>query len=132
LKLEPGHWYAWQMIPGYIGERCVPYCSPIYVKAVVPRSTGRGILHLDFENVLYARGVEEFSLDLRVLKRTPDYLLAEILYQEAGVDRSTVISSIEAEWIRRFCPELIASRPPAVTENISDYLEALFHRTSAR
>jgi hypothetical protein len=30
LKLVADSWYAWQMIPGYGTERCVPYCSPIY------------------------------------------------------------------------------------------------------
>jgi hypothetical protein len=56
LKLVPQSWYAWQMVPGYVGQRNVPYCSPIFVEQVVPKKTGKGILTLDFVNVFYAEG----------------------------------------------------------------------------
>ena len=52
----PG-WYGWQMNPGYFGERCVPYFSPIHVTRVTPLKTGKGILEIDFWNVCYAEGV---------------------------------------------------------------------------
>lgn len=29
LSITPGRWYARQMLPGYVGERCVPYHRPI-------------------------------------------------------------------------------------------------------
>jgi hypothetical protein len=45
LKLLADSWYSWQMIPGYGGERCVPYCSPISVKGVQPPKTGKREIH---------------------------------------------------------------------------------------
>ena len=129
FEIKARHWYAWQMVPGYLGERCVPYCSPIYVNTVTPRHTRRGVLRLDFENVLYAAGVQDFSLDLRVLKRAADYLVAEILYESIeDLERCAVVSPIEVEWVHRFCPEVFDIRPPGDAENVSDYLDALFRR----
>ncbi len=77
LKLVPRAWYAWQMIPGYVGQRNVPYCSPIFVGKVVPKKTGKGILTLDFANVFYAEGVQDFSRDIKILKHSKDYLIAD-------------------------------------------------------
>jgi hypothetical protein len=58
------------MIPGYFGQRNVPYSSPIFVERIVPKKTGKGILTLDFANVFYAEGVQNFSLDLKILKHS--------------------------------------------------------------
>lgn len=54
LKLAEQQWYAWQMIPGYLGTRNIPYFSPILIRKIRPMKTGRGILQLDFLNLLYA------------------------------------------------------------------------------
>ena len=78
LQLTPRHWYSWQMLPGYFGEPLVPYFSPIWVKEVTPRKTGKGILALGFINTLYAEGVQDFTLDLRILKHEASYLLSEM------------------------------------------------------
>lgn len=131
LKIAPGSWYGWQMIPGYIGQRNVPYCSPIYVNRIVPKKTGKGILTLDFANVCYAEGVQGFSLDLKLLKHSSDYLIADLLYGPEGPDRAAVISHIEFAWIERFCPDLWYHRPPssiggAATGSVSIYLSEVF------
>ena len=132
LKLEPDTWYGWQMIPGYIGERNVPYFSPILVHQVVPQKTGKSILRLDFSNVFYAEGVKDFSLDLRILKHSADYLVADLLYGDDGPDRVAVISHIEFAWIERFCPSLWFHRPPSsfspepAATSVSKYLNAVF------
>jgi len=131
LKLVPQSWYAWQMIPGYIGQRNVPYCSPIFVERVVPKKTGKGILALDFVNVFYAEGVQGFSIDLKVLKHSENYLVADLLYGSEGPDRSAIISHIEFAWIERFCPELWYYRPPssiggAASGSVSLYLSEVF------
>lgn len=131
LKLVPQSWYAWQMIPGYVGERNVPYCSPIWVERVVPRKTGKGVLTLDFMNVFYVEGVQDFSLDLKILKHSANYLIAELLYGSEGPDRVAVISNIEFVWIERFCPELWRNRPPSsvaglATTSVSIYLSEVF------
>ena len=131
LKLVPQSWYAWQMIPGYIGQRNVPYCSPIFVKGVAPKKTGKGILNLDFVNVFYAEGVQNFSVDLKVLKHSKDYMVAELLYGLEVPDRAAIISHIEFAWIERFCPELWYHRPPssiggAASGSVSLYLSEVF------
>src|SRR3972149_5077415 len=77
FQLVRDRWYAWQMIPGYIGERSIPYCSPIYVTRVDPLRTGRSVLRLGLVNVFYAEGVQDFVLKLKMLKRASDYLVAE-------------------------------------------------------
>jgi hypothetical protein len=131
LKIIPNSWYAWQMIPGYVGQRNVPYSSPIFVERVAPKKTGKGILTLDFVNVFYAEGVQDFSMDLRVLKHSSDYLIADLWYGPEGPDRAAIISHIEFAWIERFCPELWYHRPPssiggAADGNVSIYLTEIF------
>ena len=91
LQLTRRHWYSWQMLPGYFGEPRVPYFSPIWVKEVTPRKTGKGILALGFINTLYAEGVQDFSLDLRILKHEAGYLVSEILYGNEGPSDRTAI-----------------------------------------
>lgn len=131
MKLVPGLWYAWQMIPGYTGERNVPYCSPIFVQGVTPAKSGKRILRLDFVNVFYAEGVQGFSLDLQVLKHADNFMVADLLYGEGGPDRVAVISYMEFGWLQRFCPELWYHRPPSsVSEtainSVSVYLSTVF------
>lgn len=131
LKINPRSWYAWQMIPGYIGERNVPYSSPIFVEKVVPENSENGILTLNFVNVLYAEGVQDFTLDLKVLKHSSDYLIADLLCGPEGPDRAVIISHIEFAWIERFCPELWYQHPPssiggAATGSVSIYLSEVF------
>jgi hypothetical protein len=132
LQLTPTHWYGWQMLPGYFGEPRVPYFSPICVKEVKPRRTGKGILALGFINTLYAEGVQDFTLDLRILKHEASYLVSEILYGKDGPwDRTAIISDIGFEWIQHFCPGIWAARPPSSflgieQGSVSQYLNALF------
>jgi len=120
------------MVPGYGGARNVPYFSPILVSAITLKKTGRGILDLRFVNALYAHGVQDMALDLRVLKHASDYLVAEILYgADDSLDRVGIVSHIKFEWVRRFCPDLWAARPPeavgaAAEGSVSLYLSSLF------
>jgi hypothetical protein len=134
LQLTPRHWYGWQMLPGYDDERYGPYFSPILVHEVTPRKTGKGILTVAFFNAFYPEGVHEFTLDLRILKREASYLVSEILYEGSPTrDRTAIISNIEFEWIRRYCPELWASYPPShfsgdAQHSAPRYLKAVFHQ----
>lgn len=121
-------WAAWQMFPGYLGERCVPYCSPIWIQSVQPMKTGSGRLRLGFLNTLYAQGVQDFDVELQILKRADNYLAAGVIGNQ---DRMVVISHIEFEWVRRFCPELWANRPssrcsPNAQASVSVYLSEVF------
>ena len=131
LKLVPDRWYGWQMVPGYLGERNVPYFSPIRVFSITPLKTGRGILKMSFWNVLYADGVQDFNLDLRVLKHEANYVIGEMHDASGPDDRSAVISHIEFDWIRHCCPSLWAAHPPATVSpaaqlSVSAYLDELF------
>jgi hypothetical protein len=129
LQLMPMHWYGWQMLPGYFG---VPYFSPIWVQEVTPRKTGKGILAVKFINTLYAEGVQNSNVNLRILKHEASYLAAEILYGADGPgDRTAIVSSIDFEWIRLFCPGVWAEHPPesfrgTEREDVSRYLSAVF------
>ena len=119
------------MIPGYFGERSIPYCSPIYVTGFRPLKTGKSTAKISFYNALYAEGVQDFELDMRILYRGKNYLLSELLYGEsAGDDRCAVISHIEFGWVRSFCPELWTEHPPSRTKagdgSISLYLDEVF------
>lgn len=110
LTLVPDQWYGWQMLPGYGPAGLGAYFSPIRVERVTPRKTGRGILHLEFVNALYAAGVQDFALDLRILRHERDYLVASILSGEGGpTDRTAVISTISLQWIARMCPQLASA-----------------------
>jgi hypothetical protein len=132
LQLMPKHWYGWQMLPGYAGKQYVPYFSPIWMKEVTPRKTGKGILTIEFINALYAEGVQYFTLDLRVLKREASYLVSEIRYEDQDTRyRTAIISRIEFDWIRLFCPDLWTARPPSSFStveqgSVSHYLKAIF------
>ncbi|MRR33123.1 hypothetical protein EG829_00280 [bacterium] len=131
LKILHQSWYAWQMIPGYIGQRNVPYCTPIFVERVVPKKTGKGILTINFCNVFYAEGVQDFSCDLKIIKHSTDYLIADLLYGPQGPDRAVIISHIEFAWIERFCPHLWHDHPPssiggAACASVSLYLSEVF------
>lgn len=135
--LAPNTWAAWQMIPGYFGERCLPYCSPIWVQSVQPLKEGSSRLRLGFQNMFYAQGVQDFLLDLRVVKRAESYILAELDYgPEVANDRVAVVSHIEFEWLKTFCPQLWWHRPPAscsasAQSSVAVYLAEVFGRPAA-
>ncbi|MCX7044228.1 MAG: hypothetical protein NTX50_01915 [Candidatus Sumerlaeota bacterium] len=101
FTLEENRWYAWQMLPGY-GSR--PYFSPIFIHHIQPGKTGKRLLKIDFINALYAEGVKNFSMDMRMLKRSEKYLIAELIYGNESLDRSAVISEINSGWIKECCP----------------------------
>lgn len=131
LILQPAHWYGWQMLPGYGGHRNVPYFSPIYTQQVKPLKTGRRQLRMSFLNVLYAAGVQDMSLELRVVVHAADYLVTEVEGPDEDAKRVGIVSHIEFEWVRRFCPELWAAQPPtkfgsAAENSVSQYLDAAF------
>lgn len=134
FKITKDHWFAWQMIPGYVGERSVPYCSPIYLTGMKALKTGKGLINIDFINVFYAEGVQNFSLKMKVLKRAKDYLVGEIIYDDKeNSGRCAVISHIEFEWIKRFCPQLWYYRHPSscssiAANSITEYLNEVFFK----
>ena len=133
FKLYPKNWYAWEMIPGYFGERNVPYFSPVYVRKVTPLKTGKNVLRIEFINVFYAEGVQLFDLKLRILIHCEHYFVAEIVKNTPGIERCATVSTIEFEWIRTCCPSLWYHRPPSSVSklaelDVSSYLSQVFLR----
>lgn len=131
FTLQPRRWYGWQMIPGYVGEHCVPFCCPCRVNEVKPQKSGKGLLTLDVWVTGYAEGGNMGDAPLRVIHRGDSYLIAQILYPDAPeINRCVVISEIEFEWVRRFCPQLWQEKPPerqgAGAGSLTSYLEAVF------
>jgi len=127
FSLTSNGWYGWQMIPGYVGERCIPYCCPIYVTRVAPKKTGKGILDLNFWNTGYAQGAQDFEVRLRMLYRASDYLVARLDYGEGSQqERCAVISHIEFGWIEQFCPFLWHRHPPHDHGSVTVYLNETF------
>ena len=119
----PG-WFEWQMNPGYFGERCVPYFSPIHLKRVAPLKTGKGILEIDFWNVCYAEGVQNFQgMRLKILLRAENYLIGQLL-GHGSEGRSAIISHIEFAWLERCCPHIVEANPPS--GSMSLYLDRIF------
>lgn len=129
FQLHAPGWFGWQMLPGYVGQRCVPYFSPIHVKRVQPLKTGKGLLEIRFFNALCAEGVQDCEMRLKVLQRASNFLVAGVL---GGDDeRAAVISHVEFGWLRAFCPRLIAAFPPESfgspwSSSVSLYLDGVF------
>lgn len=103
LNLQKGHWYGWQMLPGY-GCDYSPYFSPIFVTEVKPLKSGKNVLKLEFLNAHYAQGVADFELDLKVLKKEAHYIMTELLYGNEHNNRAAIISIINDEWLELFAP----------------------------
>jgi hypothetical protein len=128
LYLARDRWYGWQLLPGYT-DRYDPYFSPIRVFHIEPLKTGHGILRLGFWNALYAEGVQDFQIDLKIRVHHPSYLVADLCYHSNHfADRSAIISAMSTSWLDRFCPFLVQGRR-ADTGDESDielYLDRLF------
>ena len=101
-----------------------PQFSPIDVTRVAPLKTGKGILEIDFWNVCYAEGVQNFDeIRLRVLLRAENYLIGRLLDSGSEV-RSAITSHIEFAWLERFCPLIVETHPP--TGSVSLHLDRIF------
>lgn len=112
------------MNPGYIGDRCVPYFSTIHVTRVAPLKTGKGILEIDFWNVGYAEGVQNFEgIRLKVLLRAENYLIGHLQGYDFEV-RSAIISHIDFAWLDRFCPHIVEANPKS--GGVTLYLDRIF------
>ena len=128
FTLEEDRWYAWQMLPGY-GE-AGHYYSSIRISRVEPMKRGDGTLRLEFYNAGYAAGVRNFDLELRVLLRAQDYMIAAIEGGGSQADtRSAVISPIHMDWLDRHFPDFLDRHLPTESERQSrdanDFLDRL-------
>lgn len=132
LELIEDRWFGWQMLPGYIHTA---YFSPIFVKRILPRKTGRRILRLELINAFYTEGVQDFSMDLRILKHEAGYLVAELLYGGESSDRTAVVTPINFPWLQGYCPHLLDSYPPqriggGGEADVQHYLSTIYRGTN--
>jgi hypothetical protein len=127
FTLTRNRWYAWQMMPGYIGK---PYLSPIYVREVKPLKTGKDMLRLQFDNVYYAEGVQDFDLNIKILKRSEEYLVGELVYGgDSDVDRCCIVSKISFDWLQMAFPEYMKNNPlKHGTEGVEAYLSRIYRK----
>jgi hypothetical protein len=111
----------WQMLPGYGWG---PYNSPIKVYQATPRKTGKNILLLEFFNARYAKGVQGFALDLRILKRTDECIVSELLYGVNGPDdRIAIIQKASFPLLYSMIGDHLPE--PSANEDIQSYLERI-------
>lgn len=94
LTLTRGHWYGWQMLPGYCGK---PYYSPIRIQGVTTLKTGRGEINIEFFNAFYAEGAQSFNLKLKILRRTTDYIVSDLI--EYSEERMAIITNLTPRFI---------------------------------
>ena len=78
LILKNDVWYSLQMLPGYHSSLS-PYYSPIKVQEINPLKTGKSILRIRFLNVGYAQGVQDFKKEIRIIKHSENYLIANLI-----------------------------------------------------
>lgn len=126
LTLETGHWYGWQMLPGYAD---LPYFSPIYISEIEPLKTGKNMLSLTFVNAMYANGVKEFEQTLKILSHQEQFLVADIT--SSNQNRCAIISEISFSWIKQCVPEIWYFKPPSHFDGLASsecnyYLNTLF------
>ena len=92
FTLRVDHWYAWQMLPGYIDEH---YFSPIKVNRVIPKKSGDSILRLGFYNAAYAAGAQNFVLELKVMVRAETYTVSALQYAGISADKVRLLGRPE-------------------------------------
>ncbi len=102
LQLIPHSWYAMEVF-GASGAPSNPHVSPIFLKAVKPRKTGRGLVKLEFFHANYPEGVQNKECVLRVLHRTVSTFTATKVDDE---NLLVLIFSLEKEWLKLHFPKL--------------------------
>ena len=126
LNLRPQRWYTWEMLPGYT-DSFDPYVSPVYILGVKPLKTGKGLLKIGFYNALYATGVKGFQATVKVLKHTPNYMLADLTPSYDGDNtRSAVIGRMSYQWLesrlRFWFYDVPPHHLPQALDGVHDYL----------
>ena len=70
------------------------------------------MLRLKFYNAAYATGVQNFGLELKVMVRAENYMVAALQYEDASTEmRSAIISPITFRWIEKHFPGLFRQVP---------------------
>ena len=125
MQLSENKWYTWIMLPGY-GAGFDPYISPIQVKNIIPKKTGRNILTLHFFNAFYAQGVQGFVQDLKIVGKGESYIVGKLVYEGENTNqRMAIIGEMSFPWLEKECPFMTRKFPPKEKEDVQEYLSRL-------
>ena len=130
FQLERNRWYAWQKIPGDLaGEQ--PYYSPVYVLNVTKIGEYKPQITIVFSNVLYLDGPQDFHLNLSVLRRYKDLLVADLIPDNLATPGVAILGPVSFDWLSQHCPHLIEQYPPslydaAAEQDVEAYLDRVF------
>lgn len=98
FTLIAGDWYGLTMFPGYFDS---PYHSPIRIDSI--DALGGREFDLQFLNLGYAAGVQNFRKRLKTLRRAQTHLVAE---ETEVQDRTYVVVCLNAQWLKSHYPHL--------------------------
>lgn len=95
LSLEPGHWYAMELLGEEFGDDIRSY-SPIRVEEITPRGGRR--FSLAFYHANFSDGVRGKVYELKTLERSKTFILARSLSHSPT--RLMLIHTVTREWLK--------------------------------
>lgn len=100
--LQSSRWFGMSMYPGYGG---VPYHSPIHME-------GFSLLDdktfcLDFVNLAYAQGVQNFSVEFEVARGAAGY---QVCFAKEHSDRTYIFVPLTRKWMETFFTGIDSTR----------------------
>ena len=95
LSLEPGRWYATELLGEEFGDE-IRSCSPIRVDEITPR--GRRKFSLAFYHAGYPEGVRDKVYELETVERNAMFILARSLSHSPV--RLMLIYTVTRAWLR--------------------------------
>ncbi|SHE44674.1 hypothetical protein SAMN02745148_00471 [Modicisalibacter ilicicola DSM 19980] len=130
FRVERNRWYAWQKIPDDLDTE-LPYYSPVYVLSSTKKRENKSHIAISFSNVLFLDGPQDFHVNLRVLRRYRDFLVADLLPDGEDSPGATILGRISFEWLNHHCPHLVDQYPPSLydpdaEQDVATYLDRVF------
>nr|WP_299246022.1 hypothetical protein [uncultured Halomonas sp.] len=130
LQITNNHWFAWQTIAADHDENQYFY-SPIHVNYSTSKGRNKSYFFLDFTNVLYLDGAQDFHVGLKVLRHHKDVLVADLFKADRDARCIAIVSRIDFVWMQRHCQHIIDAYPPslfgpAAELDVVAYLDSAF------
>jgi hypothetical protein len=111
FMLQPRCWSGLTEVPtcgSQFGRHFVS--TPVYLTAVQPLKTGKGLLRLEFLQPLVPGGGEARMIVGKVVQKAKEHITVLFDDKELG-SRTAIFSPPTFDWLETFCPELMARRP---------------------
>lgn len=96
FTLEPGQWYAMELISPEFGAE-VRHYSPIRVDAFEPAGQGSRRFNLSFFHAAYPEGVQDKVYTIKTIERNNHFLLGKVV----GTDRLVLLMELSDQWLNR-------------------------------